>query len=260
MYGKGTTEMKMRYPSSEEVSSYTSEFEAAHSEARRKEFSGSLALRSNDCDGVVVYLRGLPVYAQAREAYEGDMRGIEAVNILLSRRGTVDRRPSDAESVRMFCTYMEYLGRDSCVVHVYEMEPVEVPAREFVVTGEGGLTKVEVPDGVRVGYSRSEEYVSKYFQKESADGYAVSNDEVVRFGNGHETGRDVMKEDEEPVLARMETEQGVRELDCEFADVIPERGGGARKIDVEFDIRGWEVVRTDASEESSGGFLSGLLG
>lgn len=50
--------MKMSYPSSEEVRSYPSGFEVAHSEARLKGFNGSLALRSDDCDGVVVYLRG----------------------------------------------------------------------------------------------------------------------------------------------------------------------------------------------------------
>ena len=256
--------MKMRYPSSEEVLSYPSEFEVAHSEARLKGFSGSLVMRSDDGDGdgdgVVVYLRGLPVYAHAKRADGGDARGNDAVGDLLSRSGTIDRRPSDSESVRMFCTYMEYLNRDRCVVHVYEKEPVEIPEREFVATGDGGLTKVKVPGGTRVGYSRTHEYVSRYFEEERADGYAVSNDRVVRFGNGHETGVDVVKDDSGPLLARMESETGLRELDCEFVDVIPERGASAQKINVEFDISGWEVVRTDMDEDSGGGLLSGLLG
>jgi hypothetical protein len=253
-------DMKMRYPSSEEVRSYPSEFEVAHSEARLKRFNGSLALRSNDGDGVVVYLSGLPVYAHATREDGDDAKGNEAVTALLPRSGTVDRRPSDEESVRMFCTYMEYLGREACVVHVYEKKPVGIPEREFVVTDDGGLTKVEVPGGTRVGYSRSEEYVSRYFEDARADGYAVSNDEVIRFTNGRKTRRDAMKDDGEPLLARMESEQGLSELDCEFADVIPERGASARKIDVEFDITGWEVVRTDVGDDSEGGLLGGLFG
>jgi uncharacterized protein YehS (DUF1456 family) len=158
----------------------------------------------------------------------------------------------------MFCTYMKYLGRDGSVIHVYRRNEVEIAAREFVVMGDGDLTKVDVPEGVRVGYSRSLEDVSKYFEKENADGYAVSNDTVVSFRNGHETEREVMKEDGEPLLARMESEKGLNEIDCKFERVFPERGTGARKIDVEFDIQGWEVMRTD-TEEESGGILNRLL-
>ena len=251
--------MKMQYPSSEDVRSYPSEFEVAHSEARHKGFSGSLVLRSDEGDGVVVYLRGLPVYAHAMYRDGDDVRGVEAVDTLTLRSGTVDRRSSDPESVRMFCTYMKYLGRDGSVIHVYRRNEVEIAAREFVVMGDGDLTKVDVPEGVRVGYSRSLEDVSKYFEKENADGYAVSNDTVVSFRNGHETEREVMKEDGEPLLARMESEKGLNEIDCEFERVFPERGTGARKIDVEFDIQGWEVMRTD-TEEESGGILNRLLG
>ena len=250
--------MKMQYPSSEDVRSYPSEFEVAHSEARHKGFSGSLVLRSDEGDGVVVYLRGLPVYAHAMYRDGDDVRGMEAVDTLTLRSGTVDRRSSDPESVRMFCTYMEYLGRNGSVIHVYRRNEVEIAAREFVVMGDGDLTKVDVPEGVRVGYSRSLEDVSKYFEKENADGYAVSNNMVVSFRNGHETEREVMKEDGEPLLARMESEKGLNEIDCEFERVFPERGTGARKIDVEFDIQGWEVMRTD-TEEESGGILSSFL-
>jgi|GEM_PF-2275115 len=250
--------MKMQYPSSEDVRSYPSEFEVAHSEARHKGFSGSLVLRSDEGDGVVVYLRGLPVYAHAMYRDGDDVRGMEAVDTLTLRSGTVDRRSSDPESVRMFCTYMEYLGRNGSVIHVYRRNEVEIAAREFVVMGDGDLTKVDVPEGMRVGYSRSLEDVSKYFEKENADGYAVSNNMVVSFRNGHETEREVMKEDGEPLLARMGSEKGLDEIDCEFERVFPERGTGARKIDVEFDIQGWEVMRTD-TEEESGGILSSFL-
>jgi len=253
----------MQYPSSEEVRSYPSEFEVAHSEARHKGFTGSLVLRSEDVGGVIAYLEGVPVYAYARhdEVAKSDASGGDAVELLSSKDGTVDRHPSDSESVRMFLTYMEYLGRDEHIIHVYEKEPVEIAERTFLVTGDNGLTKVEVPAGTRVGYSLSEEDVSSYFEDESADGYAVSNDAVLRFGNGHETGREEMKDDGEPLLARMESEQGLKEIDCEFERVFPERGGSSRKIDVEFDIKGWEVVRTDTDDGGeSGGLLRGLLG
>lgn len=251
--------MKMQYPSSEEVRSYPSEFEVAHSEARHKGFSGSLVLRSDEGDGVVVYLRGLPVYAHAMYRNGDDVRGVEAVDTLTLRSGTVDRRSSDTESVRMFCTYMKYLGRDDSIIHVYRTDEVEIAAREFIVMEDGDLTKVDVPEGVRVGYSRSVEDVSKYFERENADGYAVSNDTVVSFGNGHETERVELKDDGEPLLARMESEEGLNEIDCEFERVFPESGSNARKIDVEFDIQGWEVLRTDVGDES-GGLLSRLLG
>ena len=70
-----------------------------------------------------------------------------------------------------------------------------------------------------------------------------------------------MKDDGEPLLARMETEQGLKEIDCEFERVFPERGASSRKIDVEFDIMGWEVVRTDTGDgDKGGGLLRGLLG
>ncbi|MDZ7687611.1 MAG: hypothetical protein U5J64_02610 [Halobacteriales archaeon] len=253
----------MQYPSSEEVRSYPSEFEVAHSEARHKGFTGSLVLRSDDGSGVIAYLNGLPVYAYARydELSKGDVSDGEAVEILSRRRGTVDRHPSDSESVRMFLTYMKYLGRDEQIIHVYEKKPVKIAERTFLVTGDDGLTKVEVPAGARVGYAMSEEEVSRYFEDESADGYAVSNDAVLRFGNGHETGREEMKDDGEPLLARMESEEGLTEIDCEFEHVFPELGASSHKIDVEFDIQGWEVVRTDMDdEEDSGGLLRGLLG
>jgi hypothetical protein len=251
--------MRMQYPSSEDVRSYPSGFEVAHSEARHKGFDGSLVLRSEDGDGVVVYRDGLPIYAHAMYQDGDDVCGSGAVEALKLRSGTVDRRPSDEESIRMFCTYMEYLGRENSLMRVYEKDEVEVGEREFVVTKGGDLTKVDVPGGVRVGYSRSLEEVSKYFENESADGYAVSNDAVVRFGNGHETESKVLKDDGEPLLARMESEKGLNEIDCEFERVFPERGTGTRKIDVEFDIKGWEVVRTDGKEES-GGILNRFLG
>ena len=253
--------MKMQYPSSEEVRSYTSEFDVANSEACHKGFTGSLVLRSEDGDGVVVYLEGLPVYAYAR--YEGESseaRGSEAVKTLSGRGGTIEKRPSDEESVRMFRTYMEYLGRDDNNVLVYEKEPVRVEERVFLATGDDGLTKAEVPAGRRVGYARTEKDVSRYFERESADGYSVSNNAVLRYGNGHLTEREEMKDDGEPLLARMDTEKGLTEIDCEFERVFPETGTSSRKIDVEFDIHGWEVVRTDLDEdERKGGLLGGLL-
>jgi len=252
--------MKMQYPSSEDVRSYPSEFEVAHSEARHKGFSGSLVLSSDEGDGVVVYLRGMPVYAHAMYKDGDDVRGVEAMDALTLRSGTVDRRSSDTESVRMFCTYMEYLGRDASIINVYRKKDVEIAEREFVVIEDGDLTKVDVPEGVRVGYSRTLEDASKYFEGESADGYAVSNDEVVSFGNGHETERVEIKDDGEPLLARMESEMGLNEIDCEFERVFPERGTAASKIDVEFDIQGWEVMRTDIEEEESGGLLNRFLG
>jgi len=253
----------MQYPSSEEVRSYPSEFKPAHSEALYKEFTGSLVLRSDEGDGVVAYLDGMPVYAHTLYNDGDEVRGGEAIEALVHRSGTIDRHPSDAESVRMFRTYMEYLGRDDAMVRVYEKDHVRVAEREFVVMKDGGLTKVEVPGGTRVGYSGFEKDVRKYFEEQRGDGYAVSNDAVLRFGNGHETESDRLKEDGEPLLARMGSERGLEEIDCEFERVFPERGGTGRKIDVEFDIRGWEVVRTDTEDgegDGSGGLLGGLLG
>jgi len=254
----------MLYPASEKVRSHSSKFEVAHLEARRKRFSGSLVLEADSGDGIAVYLRGMPVYAYAEYGDGTREYGDRAVDTLCLREGSIDRRTSEEEDVEMFCTYMEYLGKDKPLIYVYEKQKVNILERDLIVMRDEGLSKVNVPEGTRVGYSFSEKFASRYFEEENADGYALSNDAVVRFRDGHKRGGDHMKNDGEPILAKMESEQGLREHDCEFVDVIPEHsthGGGANRVNVEFDIEGWEIVRTDLKKkEENEGLISSLLG
>jgi len=255
----------MLYPASEKVRSHSSKFEVAHLEARRKEFSGSLVLNSGSGDGIVVYLKGMPVYAYAEYSDGTKEHGDKAVGTLCLREGSIDRRTSDNENVEMFCTYMEYLKKDEPLIYVYEKQNIDVIERDLIVMRDGGLSKVNIPEGTRIGYSISEKFASRYFEEKKADGYALSNDAVVRFRDGYKRGGDQMKDDGDPILAKMESEQGLREHECEFVEVIPEHsthGGGARSVNVEFDIEGWEIVRTDLEkdEEKDEGLISSLLG
>ncbi|MDY7082328.1 MAG: hypothetical protein SXQ77_07985, partial [Halobacteria archaeon] len=95
------------------------------------------------------------------------------------------------------------------------------------------------------------------------------------------------KDDDEAILSRMESERGLREQECEFIDIFSEHAvGSVERINVEFDINGFEIVESDeeadldveskgmkqaqseagdgeeseAEEESSGGLLSRFLG
>jgi hypothetical protein len=245
----------MKFPASEQVSSHESSYEAAHTEARKKEFVGSLVLSSTEGDGVVVYLDGWPVYAKYKG--ENELDGEDAVDRMKDLSGELDRHVSRQDSVEMFRTYMSYIGRDEGLITMHRTDEVEVRERTILVTEGGTLEKTELPAGVRLGYSADERQAREYFEEKGMTGYALSNNEVVFFENGTEVDRKQFKDDDLSILVRMESEEGLGALECDFLNVYTQGSTGGQ-VDVEFDIQGWEIV--EETESGGGGILSGLLG
>lgn len=247
----------MDYPPSHEVRTYESSFEAAHSEAREKGFNGSLVLRSDNGDGVVVYLDGWPIYGyhvNSTEAY-----GETAIESLIPETGLVDRHESNDETVDMFHTYMDYLGREQGLLDIAEKEECEVLERELLITVDDELTKIEVPAGRRIGYAPRPKYAEKYAEEHTLTGYALSNNDIIYFEDGRTVAHETFKEDGESMLARMESDRGLRGQECEYIKIFPEHNTStAQVVNVEFDIDGWEIVETESgsapkeSEEKKG--------
>lgn len=246
----------MRFPASEQVSSHESSFEAAHAEARKKEFIGSLVLRSVEGDGVVVYLDGWPVYAKYKSGEEEES-GEDAVDRMRRLSGDLDRHVSRRDAVEMFRTYMSYIGRDEGLISAHKTDEVEVQRRTILVTEDGNLEKTKLPRGVRLGYSATEGQARDFFEEQSMTGYALSNKEVVFFEDGEPTERKQFKDDDFSMLVRMDSEEGLGALECEFLNVY-RQGSTGGQVDVELDVRGWEIV--EETGDSGGGILSGILG
>lgn len=246
----------MKFPASEQVSNHESSFEAAHAEARKKEFIGSLVLSSVEGDGVVVYLDGWPVYAKYKSGDE-EVSGEDAVNRMKRLSGTLDRHVSRRDAVEMFRTYMSYIGRDEGLITVHRTDGVEVRKRTILVTEGGELEKTSLPAGVRLGYSADERQARDFFAEEGMKGYALSNNEVIFFEGGEPVEKKEFKEDDFSMLVRMDSEEGLGALECEFLNVY-RQGSTGGQVDVEFDIQGWEIV--EENEDGGGGFLSGILG
>ncbi|MGK2230157.1 MAG: hypothetical protein ACI9QA_000307 [Methanobacteriota archaeon] len=246
----------MRFPASEQVSSHESSFEAAHSEVRKKGFTGTLVLDAVDGNGVAVYLDGWLVYAKYRGASEE--WGQDALEAMKDRSGEIDRHASRRDPVEMFRTYMSYIGRQEGLVSVHHTDEVEVPKRTILVTEGGSLEKTEVPPGTRIGYSPDEELTRSFFEEKGMSGYALSNDEIVFFDDGEETNREKFKDDELSILVRMESEEAGAALECDYLDVYTQGSSGGQ-VDIEFDIEGWEVVES-TDGDGGGGLLSGILG
>ncbi|MDY7082040.1 MAG: hypothetical protein SXQ77_06465, partial [Halobacteria archaeon] len=89
--------MELEYPPSNDVRTYESSFEAAHSEARQKGFNGSLVLRSDDGEGVIVYLDGYPIYSYYTNSDTKHAK--EAMEYIIQQRGEIDRHESEDETV-----------------------------------------------------------------------------------------------------------------------------------------------------------------
>lgn len=247
----------MRYPASEEVASHQSTFEAAHTEARKKGFTGSLVFDAVEGEGVVVYLRGWPVYAEYQgPSYETSE---DAIHAMKGMSGEIERHASRKDAVEMFKTYLNYIGRDEGFINVYRVDQVTIQERTVLVTKAGNLEKTQVPSGKRIGYSPSEEQAKEYFSEENESGYALSNNEIIFFSDGKEDDRNRFKEDDLSTLVRMDNEEGLGALECEYLELYTQGSSGG-KVDVEFDIQGWEIVETSGKTESSGGLLSGVFG
>lgn len=246
----------MRFPASEQVTSHESSFEAAHSEARKKEFTGTLVLDAVDGNGVAVYLNGWLVYGKYRGGTEA--WGEDAVEEMKSRSGEIERHASRRDPVEMFRTYMSYIGRDEGLVSLHKTSEVDVPERTILVTEGGDLEKTKIPPGTRIGYAPDERQLLSFFEEEGMSGYGLSNDEIIYFEDGEETDRDRFKDDDLSILVRMGDEETGGALECEYLDVYTQGSSGGQ-VDVEFDIQGWEVVE-DTGGGGSGGLISGIFG
>ncbi|MDY7082318.1 MAG: hypothetical protein SXQ77_07930, partial [Halobacteria archaeon] len=179
----------MKFPQSENVREYESSIEAAHSEAQRKLFDGSLVVSTDgESEGVIVYLGGYPIYAYYIDGTDDtdveEFHSENAVERLTQKHGEIQRHDSDADIVRMFHTYMEYLGRDENLINVYEKARMKVREKTVLVTRDATLDKVSLPEGERVGYAPSAGHAEKFARKHGFTGYAVSNNEVVFFRDG----------------------------------------------------------------------------
>lgn len=248
----------MEFPASEQVSNHESRFETAHAEARKKEFIGSLVLSSAEGDGVVVYLDGWPVYAKYKDKREDEVvNGEDAVDEMKRLSGKLERHVSRRDAVEMFRTYMSYIGREEGLIAAHRADEVEVRKRTILVTEGGELDKTELLPGIRLGYSADEKQAHDFFEEKGITGYALSNNEVIFFEDGEPTQRKQFKDDDFSMLVRMDTEEGLGALECEFLNLY-RQGSTGGQVDVEFDIRGWEIVKE--TEDSSGGLLSGILG
>lgn len=247
----------LKYPASEEVRTHESSFGAAHSEARKKEFTGSLVLDAERGDGVVVYLDGWPIYAE----FDGveTALGSDALDAMRDLSGRIERNVSRREAVEMFRTYMEYIGEEEGAINIYEADEIDIQERTILVTKAGDLDKTTAPAGTRVGYAPDLDYVSEYFAENEVTGYALSNDEIVFYDEGEEVERERFKEDGLSMLVSMKDEESLGALECAYLDVYTQGGGdGKGNVDVEFDIEGWEIVESDGT--GGGGMLGGILG
>jgi len=154
---------------------------------------------------------------------------------------------------------MSYIGRDEGLITIHRVDEIDVRQRTILVTQGGSLEKTEVPAGVRVGYSSDEDQAHDFFEDGGVTGYALSNNEIIFFENGEEVDRKRFKDDGRSILVRMDSEEGLGALECEFLNVYTQGSTGGQ-VDVEFDIQGWEIVESGSGGESGGGLLSGLLG
>ncbi|MDY6780399.1 MAG: hypothetical protein SV760_07630 [Halobacteria archaeon] len=249
----------MNVPPSQEVRSHESSFESAHSEAREKDFTGSLVIDGAGDKGVAVYLDGWAIYAQLTDKVEGsEVFGKEALERMIELSGTVERHVSDTGTIEMFRTYMDYIDRGDGLLNIYELDTVEVPERTVMVQKGGSVDKVTAPGGIRIGYSPNEDRATEVFEERGIDGYALSNDDIIFFENGEPNHRREFKQDGLSILVRVDSEEGLGALECEYVDMYTQGSGTGGNVDVEFDINGYEIVNTE--EGGSDGFISGLLG
>lgn len=246
----------MKFPASERVKSHESSFESAHAEARKSEFTGTYLFNSVEGKGVTIYLDGWPVYAKYKGSSKEEAR--DATEIMKGQTGDVEVHASRRDRVEMFCTYMRYIGRDNALIDVYFVDEAEIPERKVLVTNNNTLDMSIIPPGTRVGYSPDRGQVIDFFSEREIGGYALSNDEVIFFSDGEVTDRERFKNDGLPMLVRMNSGEGLGELECDYLDLFTQGSSGGQ-VEVEFDIEGWEVVKNQ-QEEESGGILSGVFG
>ncbi len=214
-------------------------FASAHERVRRKAKTGTVETPDDTVAGAV-FLDGVAVYARY-----GNESGVEALEALSSRPDVgVRLEPSKPENVRMFRTYLRYIGDDA----ILNAEPLDVSSVETQVVegvrvggvrnvGAGswrGETNTEAktffPSGVRTVAVPDLVALERYVSAEDLSGYAAGDGRVVTFRNG-----EFVDADSVDLAAPVRTDVGL--------------GGG------------WVVVDSDAetSEEDDEGFLSRIF-
>lgn len=249
----------IRYPSSKKLEASTSRFEAVHGEARQRRFTGSLVLHVGVNTGVAVYLGGHPIYAHYSES--NDLFGNQALDVMTSESGSVERHASTTEKVEMFLTYMDFINRDEGIMEVCRTE--EADMRERVIDNpnvdEGENAEISAPEGVRLGYSIDKDYVRKFAREHRLTGYALSNTELLMFEGGEAVDSVALHRKNVPIRVRFMSEDDVVEAECEYVGIVDVNEASSDVV-VNYDIEGWEVVDTEREIEKGGGLLSRFLG
>jgi len=212
-------------------------FSSAHERVRRKAKTGTVETPDDTVAGAV-FLNGVAVYARY-----GSESGVEALESLSSRPEVGIRlEPSKPENVRMFRTYLRYIGDDAVLdAEPLDSEPVEVQTVKGVRVdgvknvGAGswrGETNSEdktfFPSGVRTVAVPDLVALKRYVSARDLSGYAAGDGRAVTFRNG-----ELIDAESVDVGSPVRTDVGV--------------GGG------------WVVVDADADAETSdddGGILS----
>lgn len=249
----------IRYPSSKKLEASTSRFEAVHGEARQRRFTGSLVLHVGVNTGVAVYLGGHPIYAHYSES--NDLFGNQALDVMTSESGSVERHASTTEKVEMFLTYMDFINRDEGIMEVCMTEDADM--RERVVDNpnveEGEDAEIKLPEGVRLGYSIDKDYVRRFAREHGLSGYALSNTELLVFEDGEAVDSRALHMKNVPIRVGFKSDEDVVEAECEYVDIVDTKEAGSLVM-VDYNVDGWEVVDTDREIEKKGGLLSRFLG
>ncbi len=200
---------------------------------RQRGETGTLELSG---DEYAVFLDGVVVYARTRELY-----GSQALDELSEAAGDPSVSPCEESRVRMYTTYMEYIGDDG----VLDVEPLDGEAVDVIevegvlVQGVGNtpkgtyrgqtnpVDKSTFPSGRLVALAAEFENSKRFAEDHELTGYAVGDGDVVTYRGGEPLDRKTV-----------EIERGVE-------TGLPESGG-------------WVVVDTSNDEGTSDG--SGLLG
>ncbi|MFB6283452.1 MAG: hypothetical protein ABEK59_05895 [Halobacteria archaeon] len=244
----------MEHPSYHKSRTYSSSFQELHKTAMETNFNGSYLIEEDTASGVSAYLEGWPIYAK----YNGvnDYYGANAIQELSVLNKKVTEYVSSNALVKMFRTYMKYIGLDEGFMDIFEKPEIQVPERKILISKGDEVEKKKIPTGVRLGYSPNRECMFDYFRDTKLTGYALSNEKIWYFDKGRARNRERLKENGLPMLMRIGSEINLGVLDTEFSEVYLQSPVDD-EVDIEYDISGWEIV--DSARGGSNGFLSSIL-
>lgn len=240
----------MEYPSYNRSRKHSESFEKLHQKAIERNFNGSYVVEAGEAQGVTTYLEGWPIYAR----YEGvnDFYGMDAIQELSVLNKTVTEYVSSNDLVKMFRTYMKYIGKDEGFMDIIEKPEVELPTRKTLNSEE----EIELPAGVRLGYSPNKECMLEFCKNSLLTGYALSNRKIWYSDKGIVRDKKNLQENDLPLLLRMNSDRDLGSLDTEFAEVYLQTSKKG-EIEMEYDISQWEIV--DTTRKPQQGLLDKIL-